>query len=872
MPLEPRRDLDQLLRATFGRLISSVLAHGRFPAGEQAEDAASESSSALASDSTVTLAAPTATLGLQPGALVAQRYRIVHLLGHGGMGEVYRADDLVLGQAVALKFLPTAPSNSALSRFRSEVRLARQISHPNVCRVYDIGDAEGLTYLSMEYVDGEDLASLLRRIGKLPHDKALEIARQLCAGLAAAHDKGIIHRDLKPANIMLDGKGHVRITDFGLAGVAERVRDVRSGTPAYMSPEQAAGKGVTLRSDIYALGIVLHELLTGKRPSLEPGNGELDPEIAPVIQRCLEPNPHKRPASPLQVSAALPGGDPLAAALARGETPAPELVANAGPVEGLRRSVAISCLAVVMVGLGLLCILRQRHDLINQIPLENSPEVQAAKARDVTKEFGYAERPVDTFFAWQYDTDYFRYASERKTASARDSRFYVPYPPAVFFWYRQSPHYPINSDTAYEQFSFNRDTLEPGMQAVVLDSEGRLLEFQARPLAVVRTIRTGIFDWSRLFAAAGLDPVGFKTTEPELTPTSPFDTQAAWAGSAEGVQDLRVEATAYQGRPVSFRVLGPWARLSELPPVSFGSIPTPAFVFGVLALPSAAGLLAWRNLRIGRGDRRGAFRLAGFLFLLSLLDNLAVTHHVPTATEFALLFAALRYALAFACVGWVLYIAFEPQLRRRAPESLTSWSRLLVGRPRDPMVGGHLLAGVALGVLTFLIADVLAPARLVPVSAPKLPFGNAGFLSLWCGEGITGVLVGLSVALALDLGTILVRRRWLRVPFFVVVTTLLVAPGYGTLSVGTLGRAAVVMLMIAITLTRFGVLATVASVYTGFIIQDFPLTTNWSTWYAQASLLALATIVALAVYGLLTTLRSRLFSQARPRGLSANVA
>jgi serine/threonine protein kinase len=146
-----------------------------------------------------------------PGTLLAQRYRIVSLLGRGGMGEVYRANDLLLGQAVALKFLPAewTSHEATLARFRNEVRIARQISHPNVCRVYDIGEAEGSTYLSMEYVDGEDLASLLRRIGRLPQDKALEIARQLCAGLAAAHDKGVVHRDLKPANIMLDGQGQL---------------------------------------------------------------------------------------------------------------------------------------------------------------------------------------------------------------------------------------------------------------------------------------------------------------------------------------------------------------------------------------------------------------------------------------------------------------------------------------------------------------------------------------------------------------------------------------------------------------------------------------------------------------------------------------
>src|SRR5678809_919582 len=161
------------------------------------------------------------SLRFAPGAIIAGRYRLVALLGRGGMGEVYRADDLTLDQPVALKFLPEGVGDpQKLAQFHNELRTARLVSHKNVVRLYDLGEAQGRRFLTMEYVDGEDLASLLRRIGRFPQERALAIARQLCAGVAAAHDRGVIHRDLKPHNVMIDGDGNVRITDFGIAGTA----------------------------------------------------------------------------------------------------------------------------------------------------------------------------------------------------------------------------------------------------------------------------------------------------------------------------------------------------------------------------------------------------------------------------------------------------------------------------------------------------------------------------------------------------------------------------------------------------------------------------------------------------------------------------
>ena len=203
-----------------------------------------------------------------PGTMLAERYRVVAQIGRGGMGEVYRAEDVRLGQTVALKFLPVLHGRDPehLAQLHREVRIARQISHPNVCRVFDIGDADGAPFLTMEFVDGEDLGSLMKRIGRLQPEKATQLGQQLCAGLAEAHDYGMLHRDLKPANIMLDGRGNVRITDFGLAidGTGGEQRRCRVGTPAYMAPEQLAGDKPTVQSDIYALGLVLYELFTGK--------------------------------------------------------------------------------------------------------------------------------------------------------------------------------------------------------------------------------------------------------------------------------------------------------------------------------------------------------------------------------------------------------------------------------------------------------------------------------------------------------------------------------------------------------------------------------------------------------------------------------
>jgi len=387
-----------------------------------------------------------------PGAVVAGRYRIYGLLGRGGMGEVYRADDLKLGQSVALKFLPreVEADEARRARFLNEVKLARQISHANVCRVYDVEDLEGRHFLSMEYVDGEDLAALLRRIGHLPREKATQIARQLCAGLAAAHEQGVLHRDLKPANVMIDGRGRARITDFGLAVLSDHAApaDDGAGTPVYMAPEQLAGRPATIKSDLYALGLVLYELFTGRRPFTASSMEELarlqqestpaspsshvdgfDPAVERVILRCLRSEPRDRPASALAVAAALPGGDPLAAALAAGETPSPELVAEAGEVGGLSLGAASACAAALVLGVALVLALSGRTQLKRLVPLDKPPEVLIDRAQAILAELGYVEAAADTARGFVADEGFVRFIVEHDRSRARWDRLSKGRPP-----------------------------------------------------------------------------------------------------------------------------------------------------------------------------------------------------------------------------------------------------------------------------------------------------------------------------------------------------------------------------------------------------------------------------------------------------------
>lgn len=816
------------------------------------------------------------------GSLVAERYRVIGMLGKGGMGEVYRANDLVLGQQVALKFLPESlgQNQSMMARFYSEVRIARQVSHPNVCRVYDIGEADGLLFLSMEYVNGEDLGSLLRRIGRLPSDKAAEIARKICAGLAAAHEKGILHRDLKPANIMLDGSGQIYLMDFGLAGLASNMTgaEIRNGTPAYMAPEQLGGREVTVRSDIYSLGLVLYEIFTGKRPfeanslaelmrmqeSGTPTNIsdvvlDLDPAVERIINRCLAPNPKDRPASALLVAGALPGGDPIAAALAAGETPSPQLIAASGNSDGLSNRAAVTCLVSVLAGL---VALAAGGSYINRpitAALDYPPEVLTHKATEISRKLGYP-KATHTISAFTLNNDYREYARKRGIIEATHS--HGPNQ-SLGFWVRESMT-PMYTDS-FTDIDYNFPALvPPGMRRMMLDPEGELLSFEAVPGVLLESAVAEPANFDLLFEASGVSRATMTEAQPLVRPSVPFDhLQAWWAGyDSKAGREVLVEAASWRGKPVWFRVLPAW----NIPKVS---VPAPegpqvaeivnlVVFFGVV---SAAIFLAWHNARNKRADRNGAKRLAQGVFLITLIGYVCGAVHDPGAGESIVIQFGIALALLLSGLLYLLYFSLEPWVRRLWPQSLITWSRMMTGHPSDPKVGRDFLIGALWGVGWSLIYMLHAGYFISRGWVQNTRFktyslGGGRHLLEGIGTSLMGALqLSFVLFFVILLLRALLKREWLTGVVFALLFGL--NGLFSTHPVIDCPYNAFINGLFAFMLVRFGLLCSIIGYFCFSLVIAYPVCFDLTAWYASAAIFPLFVVGAIAVYGFRTTLGGR---------------
>jgi serine/threonine-protein kinase len=713
-----------------------------------------------------------------PGTLLGHRYRISNCLGKGGMGEVYKAADLLLGQTVALKFLPDSllADEGMLERLRAEVRLARQVSHPNVCRVYDLGEAGGQPFLSMEFIDGEDLASLLRRIGHLPAAKSLEIAHKLCAGLAAAHQKGILHRDFKPANIMIDRRGQVLITDFGLAVVAgaKTIADPRSGTPAYMSPEQLTGAEVTARSDLYALGLVLYEMFAGQhafgsgaREARPPVMKNIDPAVETVILRCLNTDPRVRPGTSLAVAAALPGGDPVAAALAAGETPTPGMVAALGVYrsdesEGRARQLwgAVDWHYGAGVGLREDVAIRGRSGEISGSDVGESS--RGAGPIGISREAGGCGGLVRIRLCCVRITRQPARGRGQATDRRREDAGYL-------FFLSIQPR--ANAPQVFRDFDVNEGDpplVVPGNSLVRLDPQGRLRYLRVVPPARDQGHRqTSPYEWSRLFERAGLDVSRFTSVAPAITPRQAFDTRGAWIQN-DSTMPLRVEAAAWRGKPVWFsgaRCHGQRLHGFFIPGPVRPQLSRPRPVLFIRARHDFNTRLS--ESQVGTHGCTGTTRVAVACGALGVVYAFLAQRFSFDLLAYLQLTQALMNGLFPAFVAGVGYLALAPFIRRRWPSVLVSWTRAWRGELRDPLVGRDLLLGLLSGVWLASIARgynwICGPAGLSTLSSNLLSSVGVGLIAQLAYSFVSGLIYACWVPFLLVLAGILLRKRWLAI-------------------------------------------------------------------------------------------------------------
>jgi serine/threonine-protein kinase len=823
-------------------------------------------------------APPAGAARFLPGQVLAGRYRMIGPLGRGGMGEVYRADDLKLGQPVALKFLPRDVERNPdrLARFLTEVRLSLRVTHPNVCRVFDLGDVDGRYFISMEYVDGEDLASLLRRIGRLPEDKAIEIARQLGAGLAAAHEEGVLHRDLKPANVMIDGRGRAKITDFGLAGATSGIAGVeaRAGTPQYMAPEQFDGRALSIQTDLYSLGLVLYELFTGKRafdrPDLQglaaarsstPTSPSahvsgLDPAVERAILRCLDPDPARRPHSAASLAAALPGGDPLAMAIAAGETPSPDMVAGSGGRGELRPAIAAAALAIVLVGLVGIWIVEGRIALPNRIRLPKPPEELRVAARAVLATAGYTNAPASHVHGFQRDTQYFSDVARTDPSPDRWSRLASVEPAPIWYWYRESPQAMTPAAEIGTLGPQNPPMNQAGMARIRLDPSGRLQELYVVPHTRIDPgDGRSEPDWALLFAAAGFRMEEWQLADAEWMPPRAFDVRRAWTRGA-----LRIESAALNGQAVWFRVVPPWRRASsdEPLPESAAQQAVTWAMQGIMVLVVGGGaLLARRNLRQQRGDRRGAARLAAAYLLIGAVHELLRLSGAPVSW-FAVFTRNLAIQLYWALLVWIFYIAIEPYVRRLWPRTLVAWTRAIDGRVRDPLVGRHLLLGALAGLgftLLFWLPTMASALAGVP---PDPPVGGLEALASFRLRAASCLAV-LQEAFVIPVGlllSVLILRVIFRRPAVAYAALFLV--GGITLALGPQGWPSTVsgiltLVLSTIILTRLGLFAFLVAI----VFSSWPplsLTADPSSWFFPSSVATMLLFAGIAAYGFVVSL------------------
>jgi predicted Ser/Thr protein kinase len=799
------------------------------------------------------------------GTMVAGRYRLVAPLGRGGMGVVYRADDTELGQTIALKFLsPSLQQHpEAIEFLRREVRIARQITHPNVVRIFDIGTSDGDVFISMEYVAGEDLESLVRRVGPLPAAKVLQIAQQLAAGLAAAHEAGILHRDLKPANVMIDGAGNVRILDFGIATPLDDERGLRRayGTPGFIAPELLAGQKPSQRSDLFTWGVVVYYAALGRLPDARQFTGDqgaddplwssgFDHELATCVGSCLQTEPARRPQSAHDLITALSTGDPLDEALQAGRVPSPHLVAAASswqPSIPLVDGLLVGGLALLV----LITLLSDRTLFLSRCGLVKSPVALRETAQQTLVDLGYQAPAGPVLTAVILDTSCLQYVRDHPELPTAWQKVADGQIPAVSFWYRQGdPRVPppaLLGDNDWQRL------VEPltGSATIRLDGRGNLLMAQVPVASPSEQTPESPVNWEDLFDLAGLPWPEFHPTKAYRCPPVFADEVLAWEGpfAADRSRQVKVRAASLSGRVVFFDVDQPWEALRPNQAIIETTSQSARFIalrtaLWLVAIGMAA-VLAWRHVHQGHADWRGAWRMsAGVLLLVSLHWLCGSRHTFDAAEELATGFQWLNVIVFCGAVAGVAYLAVEPAARRSWPWSIITMRRLLEGRLGDRGIWADALLGLVVGLGSVFLRQLCTLANQllgVPVSGlndfdlSQNLLDNFG-LRYRIAVFITAALLAVLDALLLLTLIVALKRLTKSTPVASVLLIVLVASlaiiGRGIMSPFDWLARTLLSSIAAWLLLRYGLLAAITALTAFYAVNNTPITLDWSKWHA----------------------------------------
>jgi serine/threonine-protein kinase len=541
------------------------------------------------------------------------------------------------------------------------------------------------------------------------------------------------------------------------------------------------------------------------------------------------------------------------------------MVAAAGEDGALRPAVAWTGLAFVLAGLALVLLLMPGAHIIAFVGLPKPPDVLAERARDIARKLGNSDVPVHEVYGFDF---YWQFAWHIEATNQSPDRWNAlggSIPSGIIFWYRSSPRHMFPSTMGWLNSRVRPDDpplLLSGMQQIELDPHGRLLGYRRVPPQ--RDEAEGVFaepDWSLFLKEADLQPADLRVARPIWNPSTTNDARAAWdwVDPKPPGEVIRLEAAGYHGKPISFLWWTSWETphlMEEMPLTAGERAARYAGVGLVLTMLLGGGVLARRNLRLGRGDRRGARTLAAFLFATSMTYWLLATTHVPRLIEEVILFlGGLGTALLLASSLTVVYLALEPFARRLWPQILIAWSRLLAGGWRDPLVGRDLFIGCLAGTCVRLLVPLGWQLNRLAGYPPPPPraslWGLLGVRDVLATlvSGLTNVWVILVMLFLLVIFRIVLRRTWAAVVVVLVVMSVVSLP----MSAGSFyPSSALEVLASAVTLiilVRFGLLAALAANAATATLSAFPIASSVSAWYAGPGLFAVALVAAMAAWG-----------------------